>query len=476
MTFNSVSFFVFIAAVLAVFYVSPYRFRARILLAASMVFYLSYDGKVLLLVLATAAWTYLAGSKIEESQTRKKSWLFAGILPVIGVLFVFKYINFFTESVVKLLRWFSISANEMVLELFLAVGLSYYSFKVISYLADIYKGKISAEKDFGNYLLYVTFFPQMVSGPIERACDFLPQLEKNLIFDRVRAAEGLELILIGYFKKLVLSNRIAVYVEGVYGNIKANTGLSLFFAAFFYSIQIYCDFSGYSDIAIGIGNLFGLTTKKNFNCPYLSRNIKEFWKRWHISLSSFLMDYIYIPLGGSRVSKIKRARNLMATFLVSGLWHGASWTFVFWGGIHGLFNLIFGRKRREAEKSTFLTSCISVLNGLFTFTLVSFAWIFFRMGTLKNAFLVVRKILFETRINYYELQNSILLWTFDNMCVAYFLTVCFCILVLFIWEWRQTYLKKEETSGVRSCFQVFWVMAILLFGVFGESSFIYANF
>lgn len=476
MTFNSISFLVFMAAVLAVFYLSPYQIRARVLLCASIVFYLSYDFRVFLLAAATAGWTYLVGRKLEESQERKKTWLLAGILPVIGVLFVFKYMNFFAESVVKLLRWFSVSSNEIVLELFLTVGLSYYSFKVISYLVEIYRGNIVSEKDFGNYLLYVTFFPQMVSGPIVRAYDFLPQLEKNLVFDREKAAAGLELILMGCFKKLVLSNRIAVYVDGVYANVKGNTGLSLFFAAFFYSIQIYCDFSGYSDMAIGIGNLFGITTKKNFDCPYLSLNIKEFWKRWHISLSSWLTDYIYIPLGGNRVSKIKKVRNTMVVFLTSGLWHGANWTFVVWGGIHGLFNLVFGRKKKETEKSTFWSSCISVLKGLFTFTLVSFAWIFFRMGSLKSAFLVVRKILFETRINFYELQNSILLWTFDNMCVAYFLTVCFCILVLFLWEWRKTYLKKEESSRVTACFQIFWVMAILLFGVFGESSFIYANF
>lgn len=480
MDFTSLGFIIFLTITLIIFYLVPKRGRLGVLLAASVLFFISNEWKMLIVALATAMWTYYAGQKIEHAEgAKKKAWLWYGIVPVLLALFIFKYFNFFSETSARLLRWFSFSANPVVLELFAAVGISYYTFKVISYMIEIYRGNLKPETHIANYTLYVIFFPQMTAGPIARPNQFLPQLGTSLVFSKEKFVKGLELILLGFFKKLVIVNRISSYVDLIYTNPAVNSGLSLFLAAFFYSVQIYCDFSGYSDLAIGIGYLFGIETEKNFDAPYLAKNIKEFWSRWHISLSSWLRDYIYIPLGGSRVKKGRHILNMMITFFVSGLWHGANWTFLVWGGLHGVLNLLCKKKKKDMEESAggVKAAIAAVIKTAVTFTAVSIAWIFFRMDTLENAFITIKLILTNTSFSLASIQASILLWTYDNMCVAYFLTACTFIFSLYVKEWREYYRPEKGTKSQKIAWNIFLLASILLFGLFGrESSFIYANF
>ncbi len=327
----------FLGAVLMVYYLAPSRDRWRLLLTASLIFYASASLKMLLLVVASACWSWFAGKKLEEVETeeRKRGWLLFGTLPLLGVLFLFKYFNFFSVSVASVLTLIGLSATPLVLKLMLPLGISYYTFKMISYLADIYLGKRGSESHAGYYLTYVLFFPQILSGPIERSEGFLEQLHRGMRYDGGLFAEGIQRIVLGLFKKMVIANRLSGYVDTVFASPEDYPGLAAVMAAFFYSFQLYCDFSGYSDIAIGMGDLLGIRSRQNFRCPYFARNIRDFWNRWHISLSSWLRDYVYISLGGSRVSRMKRGRNVLLTFLASGLWHGDNWTFVIWGGIQG---------------------------------------------------------------------------------------------------------------------------------------------
>ena len=334
MTSNVMLTLAFLAGVLAVFYLTPKAGRQWILLAASLLFYLSADPRLLLLSGGSALWSFAAGIGTEKAGTKKEKriWLAAAVLPVLLVLFVFKYFNFFMDSVASVLALAGISGSVPSLSLLLPLGISYYTFKIISYNADIFLGKREAEKGLsgcGAYLTYVLFFPQIVSGPIERSESFLAQLHAGPAYDAGLFAEGLQRIVLGLFKKMVIANRLSGYVDAVFAAPEAYPGLACVMAAFFYSFQLYCDFSGYSDIAIGMGNLLGIRSRENFACPYFSRGIKEFWSRWHISLSSWLKDYIYIPLGGSRVSSFRHGVNVLATFLVSGLWP-VSYTHLAW--------------------------------------------------------------------------------------------------------------------------------------------------
>lgn len=286
--------------------------------------------------------SYSAGLILEKCNNPKykKKILIGSIIGCLLVLFFFKYFNFTSRTISAVLSKFAIQLQPITLNLLLPVGISFYTFQVISYIIDVYKKNIKAESNFGIYATFVSFFPQLVAGPIERTSNLLPQIKKQHKFDEELALSGAKLMLWGYFKKLVIADNVAQYVDLVYENLANYKGFDLLLATFFFTIQIYCDFSGYSDIAIGTARLFGINLTINFKSPYLSSSIKEFWSRWHISLSTWFRDYIYIPLGGNRCSKVKQIFNLLVTFLVSGLWHGANWTFVIWGGIHGLAQVI----------------------------------------------------------------------------------------------------------------------------------------
>lgn len=449
----------YLAGVAAVYYLLPMQYRRWLLLLASILFYCTAGSWVPVLAGLSALWSFFAGRKIEDTKEKekKKVWLWAGILPILGVLFVYKYFDFYAD-----------------LNLMIPLGISYYTFKMISYLVDIYLGKREAERGIDGcsaYLTYVLFFPQLLSGPIERSDHFLRQLHGELNLQPQLFSVSLQRIVLGLFKKLVIANRLAGYVDTIYAAPESYPGLALVLAAFFYSFQLYCDFSGYSDIAIGMAGVLGIETRKNFDCPYFSRGIKEFWNRWHISLSTWLRDYIYIPLGGSRVSKGRHRLNLLVTFLVSGLWHGADISFLVWGGIHGLWNMIGKKKKEEANVLT------KSLQTMLTFCGVTLAWVFFRAESLGAAFAYIRHGILNFSLSYTAIQNAILPFTGDNTCAAYLLTVCFFLFLLFLYERGVVYGKKEKEGVVLSTpWFILMGLSILLFGVFGTSGFLYANF
>lgn len=355
------------------------------MLISSYWFCLSAGVKCGATLLFTTIVSYISAIALERtgSNKQRKLILVLSIIVCCSGLFAFKYLNFFFSTVTDLLSVFTIHLNPLTLELVLPIGISFYTFSTISYIIDVYKGKIAAEHNFGIYAVFAAFFPKLIAGPIERAEKLIPQLKQEKRFDCQQGISGLKLILWGFFKKLVIADTLIIYVDPVFGSISQYRGFALILAAFFFTIQIYCDFSGYSDIARGTAKLFGFDLMDNFKCPYFSCSVKEFWRRWHISLSSWFRDYIYIPLGGSRVAKPREYFNLIVTFLCSGLWHGANWTFIFWGGLHGLAQAIekmLGIKSHKKRGGiTWWFHCAVV------FVFVGCAWVFFRSDSFGDA-------------------------------------------------------------------------------------------
>lgn len=346
---------------------------------------MSWNSKYVFLIFIATFTSYLCAILIEKNREHKKLILTITLLVCLGILFVFKYFNFFFESINYLLgnKLHSISLN-----LLLPVGISFYTFQTLSYCIDVYRGNIKAEKHFGYYATFVSFFPQLVAGPIERPDNLLPQLRKEKEFDYNKAVYGLKLMTVGFFKKIVVADNLAYYVDMVYNDLSYYQGFALVLAALFFTIQIYCDFSGYSDIAKGSAKLLNIDLMDNFKTPYFSTTIKEFWSRWHISLSSWFKDYVYIPLGGNRCSKLRHYFNLLATFLVSGLWHGANITFVIWGGIHGLLQIL--EDIFHIKKNTKTYSFSWFIRVLLVFILMTFTWVFFRASNLHDALYIFR--------------------------------------------------------------------------------------
>lgn len=338
MLFNSWQFAVFLPVVFALYWLIPHRGRWVLLLAASYYFYMSWNAKYVVLILFTTAISYFAALLLEKCSKPvwRKAVLATVLLSCLGVLGIFKYFNFFSLSLTALLESLSIHLHPATLNLLLPVGISFYTFQTLSYVIDVYRGKVRAERHFGIYATFISFFPQLVAGPIERTSNLLPQIKEEHHFNYCQAVQGLRVMIWGFFKKMVIADNLAVYVDQVYDQVKNYHGLVLAVASVFFAIQIYCDFSGYSDIARGTAKLMGIELMENFKSPYFSISVRDFWSRWHISLSTWFRDYVYIPLGGSRVKKPRHWVNLLVTFLVSGLWHGANWTFVVWGGIHGV--------------------------------------------------------------------------------------------------------------------------------------------
>jgi len=374
MLFNSFSFLIFFPIVTAVFFILPHRFRWVWLLATSCFFYMFFIPAYILILFITILIDYTAGILIERTQGRKrKIYLAVSIISTCLVLFIFKYYNFFIDnfnSIADLLHW-NYSLN--VLMIILPIGLSFHTFQSLSYVIEVYRGRVKAEKHFGIYSLFVMFYPQLVAGPIERPQNMLPQFYEKKKFDYERAVSGLRQMLLGLFKKIFIADRLAVLVGGVYASPADFHGFPLIFATILFAFQIYCDFSGYSDIALGSARVMGFKLMDNFDRPYFARSIGDFWRRWHISLSSWFRDYVYIPLGGSRVPKIYWTLNVLIVFLISGLWHGANWTYVVWGGLHGVF--IIG----ESAMASFKNKIIKTkLKKAFFFTLIFFLIILVR--------------------------------------------------------------------------------------------------
>ncbi|MGL6168515.1 MAG: MBOAT family O-acyltransferase, partial [Fusobacteriaceae bacterium] len=346
MLFNSLQFLIYFPIVVLLYFLLPFKFRWIWLLIASYFFYMNWNPKYAILMGTSTLVTYLSGilieksnSILEENQRNKmrKLWVFLSFGINLSILFFFKYFNFLGTNITYILSKIHIGVKIPNFDMLLPVGISFYTFQALSYTMDVYRGDVKAQKNLGKYALFVSFFPQLVAGPIERSTHLLAQIDKEYNFEYERVKNGLLLMLWGLFKKIVIADRLAVLVNTVYNNPTNYEGFVLIIASVFFAFQIYCDFSSYSDIAIGAANVMGYDLMKNFNRPYFSKSIGEFWRRWHISLGTWFRDYLYFPLGGSKVSKSKRYRNIMVVFLVSGLWHGASWNFIVWGGLHGIY-------------------------------------------------------------------------------------------------------------------------------------------
>ncbi len=353
----------------------------------------------IVLIIASTLIDYFVAQKMAtiETKIKRKKWLLISIITNLSILFGFKYFNFFNENVQALFNSLNIFYGVSSFDLLLPVGISFYTFQTLSYTIDVYNGRTQAQKHLGIFAVYVSFFPQLVAGPIERSKNLLPQfyIEHKFSFNRIKY--GLQQMLWGFFKKVVIADRLAIVVDAVYNNLDDYTGISLLVATLFFAFQIYCDFSGYSDIAIGSARIMGFELMDNFKRPYFSKSILEFWRRWHISLSTWFRDYLYIPLGGSRVVKWRWYYNLFITFIISGLWHGANWTFITWGGLHGIFlilAIILTKPERYIIKMLRLDNSIihKIYKVTFTFSLVCFAWIFFRANNISDAFYVINNM------------------------------------------------------------------------------------
>ncbi len=382
MLFNSWQFALFLPIVFLLYWLVPKKRQWLILFLASYYFYMCWEASYVVLILLTTAVSYGGALLLEKNPSKKRLVLTLVLLICLGVLFFFKYFNWLSGSVTALAGGLlHLELEPILLRVILPVGISFYTFQTLGYVIDVYRGKVKAERHFGKYATFISFFPQLVAGPIERTSNLLGQIQTEHSFDYAQAAHGMGLMLWGFFKKMVIADNLAVFVDNIYSNPTRFQGFALIASTVFFAIQIYCDFSGYSDIAIGVAKLFGINLMKNFESPYFSTSIKDFWSRWHISLSTWFKDYVYIPLGGNRVSKFRHKLNLILTFLLSGLWHGANWTYLIWGGIHGTAQALESSLPKRKKNS----GVLNFLRGLGVFVFVCIAWVFFRAQSLSDA-------------------------------------------------------------------------------------------
>jgi len=396
MLFNSLSFTLFLPVVFLLYWYGTrgnFKLQNILLLFSSYFFYACWDYRFLFLLMFSTLLDYFTGLKMDASHTKqiKKFWFWLSVIINLGFLGVFKYFNFFAESFADALSIVGIEASFWTLQVILPVGISFYTFHGLSYVIDIYNGKIKAEKNFIDYAVFVSFFPLLVAGPIERATHLLPQIQRHRTFDFSKAVDGLRQILWGLFKKIVIADSCAQYANLIFNNSDSYSGAILVLGALFFTFQIYCDFSGYSDIALGTARLFGIELLRNFSFPYFSRDIAEFWRRWHISLSTWFRDYLYIPLGGSKGGTLLKVRNTFIIFIVSGFWHGANWTFIIWGFLNALYimpSILFNTNRNNLDivaQGKYLPSLKELMQMLITFSVTVLAWIFFRAESMGHA-------------------------------------------------------------------------------------------
>lgn len=444
------------------YYLLPRKFRTAVLLTFNVLFYTLCEVRVVLPLLAgSILWTWWIAKK---DFGRKRRMVLLGIVPVAALLFLLKYFTVLSERITAILN-----IDCHLTQLILPLGISYYIFKEISYVADVSEGRIQADKTLLSYAAYVSFFPEIVSGPISKYAAFKEALDRRDGLSKTTIENGFALILKGVFMKAVIANRLSEYVSNVFASPDAYPGLALWMAAFLYAVELYCDFGGYSYIVTGITRLFSLNCTENFRRPYLAYNIREFWKRWHISLTSWLREYVYFPLGGNRRGKLRSKINVLLVFLVSGMWHGTGVNFLIWGVYHGLLNIASPRKK---PKTKLLEAGAVAVN----FCLVTLGWIFFRSDTPKSAALMLKGMLTRLSLSVSAIESSILPFTGDDTCVAFFLiAVCF-IIILFV---REIFEERHEMTMDHipsTAWQIFLLTAILLFGRFTASGFIYANF
>ncbi|MGH2665083.1 MBOAT family O-acyltransferase [Flavobacterium sp.] len=479
MLFNSLEFAFFLPLVFFAYWVMNDRYwkcQNGLLLLVSYYFYACWDWRFLFLLIFSTVLDYFTGLKMHSAQNKKtkKFWFWLSIIINVGFLGIFKYYNFFASSFADLISVFGFEANLFTLQVVLPVGISFYTFHGLSYVIDIYNEKMEPEKNIIDYSLFVSYFPLLVAGPIERATHLLPQIKKRRFFNYKMAVDGLRQILWGLFKKVVIADNCAEYANLMFGSTNDYNGSSLFLGAILFAFQIYGDFSGYSDIALGTSKLFGIELLKNFNFPYFSRNIAEFWRRWHISLSTWFRDYLYIPLGGSKGSLYSKIRNVMIIFIVSGFWHGANWTFIIWGLINAIFiipSIVLKTNRNHLDivaKNKVLPGFFELIQMGFTFLITTFAWIFFRADNVKHAFSYIGGIctssLFEKPVKFPSL------W------------LCLFLLFFIIIEWngRQSdfAIQRVGFNWNRKFRMSFYMLLVLIIFLFSEKEqqFIYFQF
>ncbi len=470
MLFNSLAFALFLPVVFTLYWAIRSRtWQNRLLLAASYLFYGWWDWRFLFLIAACSAVNFAAGRVIGSTSRAwvRRTALTACCVVCLGALGVFKYLGFFAESLRGLLALFGIEASPVTLRLMLPVGISFFTFQALSYTVDVYLGKLRPTRSWVDFFVFISFFPQLVAGPIERATNLLPQFQQARCFDCDAAQHGVCLMLYGLFKKMVVADLLALYVDKTFANAGLYGSVAAFLGACFFSLQIYCDFSGYSDVARGVARLFGFELMLNFDRPYLSRSFTEFWRRWHISLSTWFKDYLYIPLGGNRVSPVRHLRNLWVVFLVSGLWHGAAWTFLAWGALHALYQTLAWCRAclfpRRASGKLAALGAIAVVNlG------AVFAWVFFRADSIAEAKGYL-SVLFSGDLN---LSLMALCAGTGPMALAFMLVAAGLLGV--------SYLTPRDcrfrTPGGRLLFSMACIVAIAVLGQPTEGAFIYFQF
>ncbi|MDQ6757014.1 MAG: MBOAT family protein [Bacteroidota bacterium] len=466
MLFNSWEFLFFFPITTILFFITPHKGRWLILLAASSVFYCYFIPVYLLILFFTIAVDYTAGIFIETSTKNKKVWLIASIAANLGVLAIFKYYNFFTGNLNAVTK-----SHLPFLNIILPIGLSFHTFQAMSYTIEVYYRRYKAERHLGLYALYVMFYPQLVAGPIERPQHMFPQFKTRQYFNWDNLLNGIRLMLWGFFKKVVIADRIADFVSAVFNHPGQQHFIIVWAGIFLFAIQIYCDFSGYSDIAIGCAKVMGYDLMINFNRPYFARSIGEFWKRWHISLSTWFRDYLYKPLGGNRKGYVNTYVNLLIVFALSGLWHGAGWTFIVWGLIHGMARVteIILERFTAIPKHTIINYFISML-------IVLFAWIFFRASSIENAVNVIKQALsFKTNVALYPAGLNDNAVPYSRITIMYIiLTIGGMFAIEKYTDPKMFVLNKSKSKDIIFCVMI--LTAILLTGVFNKTVFIYFQF
>ena len=478
MLFNSLPFLFFFPLVTSLYFITPYKWRWLLLLIASYIFYMYWRLEYIILILISTVIDYYSGYKMSQFPDKKgkRKFLILSLIANIGLLFFFKYFNFFSDTFRQLFNFLNVPYNVPELDILLPVGISFYTFQTLTYTIDVYQDKIKPEKHFGLFALYVSFWPQLVAGPIERAGRLLPQFREKYDFDYNRIKGGLVRMLWGFFKKVVIADRLAIYVNAVYNSPDQHSGASILLATYFFAFQIYCDFSGYSDIAIGAAQVMGFDLMENFRSPYFSKSVAEFWRRWHISLSTWFRDYVYIPLGGNRSSTGRWYYNLMITFLISGLWHGANWTFVIWGMLHGIYLVFSLWSQKYLEKIEGATGWRkeSPLNNylriFITFHLVLFGWIFFRANTLSEALILIRRI-----FNNFGSIETVFIPN-QNILLSIVFIVFLLVHEQMLKEAALDEILLRQTTWARWTYYVSVTVLIFWFGVFTNNQFIYFQF
>lgn len=495
MLFNSVDFFIFFPIVTIIYFLIPYKIRWVWLLISSYYFYMCWNPKYAVLMAVSTIITYVSGLLIEKADNisdekksikLKKFWVFMSFASNLSILFLFKYFKFFTRTITRIFAIFNISIAMPVFDFLLPVGISFYTFQALSYTMDVYRKDIRAEKNLGKYALFVSFFPQLVAGPIEKSKDLLYQFNEKHNFDYNRAKSGLLLMIWGYFQKVLVADRLAILVNKVYNNPWDYKGFEIIVATIFFAFQIYCDFCSYSDIARGAAEVMGFRLTKNFERPYFSKSIKEFWRRWHITLGAWFKDYLYFPLGGSRCSKSRKYFNIMVVFLTSGLWHGAAINFIIWGGLHGIYQVIGDILKPSREKlikafkiktNTFVYKLFQVL---LTFILVDFAWIFFRANRFSDA-----RTLITNMMNFNpEIFVNGSIYNLGLGSKDFIMAVLSIVIVLIINMLQRDKSLRVQISKRNTVFR--WtlylaaLLSILIFGIYGPGcsaqQFIYFQF